>query len=1845
MSADGNTFSVNVESLSQSVGGLTSQEEALLGQLLALFPIPRPEHAGQLLAAIGRIAASVPWFEAASGFPAIADVAAALEARFTERFGPLERPDVADRLTGSNYLLTRALVGKEPEPMPGPESLRAALLACGLHWLATGKRRRTSLEFLGMAIRQVTEHHLRPSGRQSPLLPYLKALGGADSLPRFITASAVLVELNYETVSPAWRKDFLPTLQVISDGAASWGVPPPPPPPPSPEPDPKPKPKPKSPSALDPDEEDEENDDRLTNAIRRIVAGPGGGDGGPLPGEPPDETSASALVNAIPLTRKNPDAKKVARYLASQAIWGSNYLLLTNHPDVLPLHRYRQVVRALMEEIGQQAGTTDLALGLVALLLQAITGRTARTLSSFQLLKEPAAERQKGACGLSVDHGFLELDVFWQLLSEGVDPDKATGYFRPEAAEARYFEPAGTQFRLPLPPTIADVLRPRTGTISRLAEMKDGRRDECLRLAARHLRGKVGFPLVLGDVRRSFSAHLYERCRDTALTQLIAADTLGLSDGPLHYYAPREGEVARAYWSFLNDLLRMEMPAIADPEGRREASSGVDSVDPPMPKEFEGNRRIGVAGLVTDQWAKRLASTSGSGLNSGIAGLMERGGWREIHDMLVTHLACMLMVVAGHRPVDALFQLSIGDIHLGADGGAALFRDKINDSAHDPRFVALAPCLVKQIQAYLAHLRGLAGISKVLAAHVERVLQGRAPFLFGVDEDGGELPLTIAAWRPSLPAEWRNVRLNWGRTWVRTRGVELGLSPEFAAIELGHLEAVGYPFSNASPTVPKASLTRIAPHMEKMARLMGWRVRMGIPGATPQESRPVLLPLRDWSGATSVHEAKAKKVAKQWRHEQAAKISTYRQRAEKDVLAHPVLVERGISAMWRDDPGAGKATPLTRDEAEALRDVMFEQAGDDPALGIARSWALRRILGRVNKRLEIRGQDPAPLGVFRRPVDNAFVPGMMAAVRQVEALRDHAVKLGSDPPGDWKDLPRAFARVAYVMAVFGFMEDPDQILGVLQNRAKGVAPASLPDTMLVPWGDRPDQVVALRGISALSLARLVKRYPDAVVPDLEALNEALVGFLPDWALPAKGRKFNDPLKLLCGTVGLANRFELSPAARYALDPINGSTSAAMGEQLALIDGDPVGTLARDVDAAAIAEDLPSEALPMQTGTASARSQYLALRHLLPSTGKALELPLTGMTVPAHRLVGGDTRAKVIAEVSAMIAEDRPKKRLQPAVRLLALWVRQMLVDGTPQTVDPSDRTIETYLTRIGATLVEWFGSSALVDLDEVELEEAYLAAILAGATNRPQAAAAILRFHQCAELHYPMPEVDMSQVMSYLRDGQQSVDANLILPQERAEILTRSAARADSGSQNADKDSGRVLRQAAAALPLYAYGAMRRAEVLGLKVGDNWTDGEHTTIRVRRNRSRRIKTRAARRSVSFNQQRRPGIARFEQWVAMDSLRQQAWQRDRAFVFSPLVSPGSAEGRDAIALACSEVAAEVTGRGNERLHRFRHLVAFELLVPLFLSPKDSEWMATLPIQGHGEEWSDVLLPRNLLGRVVEIGHADWRVTLRCYIHVQWLLRSRQDAAIGEQYTHRRVVAFATGLTLQAVDKVVQQDKGKHPGGAWLDHFRDVRLVPSRLQSDVPSSQAAARYWSAVELDALFSLADRMKSLDHAVMSSGGNRVDVENLRRCLAVAEKRLGRRLFHESAAGVPSGKRRRVVRELDGDLKRKLLDWMGGGSEDGALVMRDLIELMSPLDAATISGSVGAIQKLELWLQENSDVDCDRNETGDGLAELLVRKLLPESADDSGELSSGLSLAQVIKGATAMAWISSRLR
>ena len=260
-------------------------------------------------------------------------------------------------------------------------------------------------------------------------------------------------------------------------------------------------------------------------------------------------------------------------------------------------------------------------------------------------------------------------------------------------------------------------------------------------------------------------------------------------------------------------------------------------------------------------------------------------------------------------------------------------------------------------------------------------------------------------------------------------------------------------------------------------------------------------------------------------------------------------------------------------------------------------------------------------------------------------------------------------------------------------------------------------------------------------------------------------------------------------------------------------------------------------------------------------------------------------------------------------------------------------------------------------------------------------------------------------------------------------------------------------------------------------------------------------------------------------------------------------------------------------------------------------------------------------------------------------MQWLLRSRQDAAISEQYTHRRIVAFVTGLTLPAVDKVVQQDKGKRPGDAWLDHFRDVRVVPLRWQSEAVPYQAAARHWSAVELDALFRLADRMKSLDRAILSSGGNREDARRIRHYLRIPEQRIGRRLCSDSVAGQPVGKRKRVARELDSVLNQELLDWMGGSDGEGALVMRDLFESMSAKDGDTIVGSSESIDTLQRKLKKRHSVGCSLEEVWEGFAGLKVNKIVSTESGDSTDRKTGMSLSQEIKRAVAISWISSQLK
>lgn len=1794
------------DSVCEKAGGF-GELEPWVRQTLSLFPVPSADLAAPLFEALLRVARAVPWLEDALGDEAVVRLAAVVDRLTTEE--TIERADAVDSLIGS-YDLAGTFVGTEAMPRQGPESLRAALWVCHAHWSKAGARKSGVVDAFAAAIRNAVKNRSSSATEKHPVARHLAAIGKSSSLEEFLAATSVFLTSEQASIRDAWGP-ISSHLAGLQDGNSNAPLVRPP--------------VRKQPVATGFNEDEEI--EALISGVRRMTGQPDG-KAELLPGEPAAETASPCHVSPLTGTPSNPDASRMARYKARQVVWNQNSLLLTNHPDVLPAGVFKQTLKILVEELNATEDA-DLRLGLAGLLLEAVTGRTRKSLAAIKLV-DRFDQGLAGNCELSLAESAFRLRAFFA--QDSADPN---GYFRPTDEQAMHLESVAETFLLPLPTVVSRALGGRR-VLESLLSSKAKSLEGWIRDAAGHVSQILGMRITAGQVRRSFSAHLFESCRDTALTQLICADTLGQSEAPSHYYAPRASYVSGVYWALLTSMFDTDEPGLD--AGRSEV-------------------RVGSRLLIRHDVAREMTSSLGAILHTGVEKLVSDHQIQRVHEAMVAQMGCMLMTAGTHRPVDALFQLKLTAIDR--ESGAALFQDKVHDAAHDPRLVALPSCVLRQLKAYLAHLAGLAGSVPKLVPHIRDVMAGRAPLLFAVDDSGQHVPLSIASFAASLPPVWRELPLNWGRTWVRTRSIELGLAPELASIELGHLEAVGYPFSNGSPTEPAAFITAIRPFMDRVAAEQGWVVRHGI-GDVAEPDFP-LVPLRAWASSVRKHEQAAKDLAKAWRENQKARMKDYRRRAEEYVFADKAIVGAGIDVLHANKTGPWSKHSLRKVEAEALRDAMFEDAGDDTALGLARADALHRILRLVNKRVGMQGQEPARLVLLRRPVDNAFVPEMMEAVRQVRALREAALKRSDQGPGDWKDFALACARVAHALAVFGFCDDPVQIEGVLAHRSRLARSAALDDAVLAPWGADSTQVLGLRGLAALAIARLAKKYPDQAVPSRQEINKALATLLPEWAVPTSRSAANDRdlLALLCETVSVANRLELSPAARLALRPQSGSVCAHPLEQIALLDADPVYSLNRDWEDADESTTRDRDVISGKR-TGNARSQYLTLCRVIPTPGKDLELPLTGQEIAADQLIFAGTRSKVIAELTARLALTDPKTVLQPIVRLLATWVLEMLEKGTQAKSNPADRTISTYLTRIGGGLVDVFGNSSLTDLDDAELEDAYLAVVEAGHDARDKAAAAILDFHDCCSRNFGLPELDLSEVRAYLASERRSVDACLVLQVERDAAVSRliehgkdSAAGVSEGRQYM-----RVVRQAAAAMPLYAFAGARRSEVLGMKFADVVVEENGTAwARIRANRSRRLKTRAARRTVQlFETVPRSTVEQFAGWINADRSRLHRWRHEGAYVFSPLENGRLATGRSAIANACLKGLAEVTGRQQERLHRLRHLVAYEQITPIVLSDLDREALGhVMPQKPLAER--DVVLPRDMAAQVITLGHAHWVTTLRCYYHLPWLLRSNADAVIRKRYMNRRGAAAVMGLTLPAVDRISQQSKPTPAARAWLDHVLAPRVVPKPVDPPIaPEAGQSSKRWKAIELGWLLAHVERTGSLESALTVMGGHPDEAVRIRKEFLSFERRLGRRLVGgEWIASVDMP--RRIIRDLT--QASSLEGWWSvfdSGNTDERMRLSQLAEQvfgwMAPGDGDAIRLQAEAIDRLVELLAKAGipESSVERQELELGYWAIRVVRTSKRGKEDANEETKEAEvpakryLGLAVKRALGVIWVSNRL-
>lgn len=1758
-----------VDDPSKYFGSLQPDQVAWLKKLVLRFPVPRAECVPDLVHAVARLTANVGWWGELVEGPVIANTARNLAESAASRAGlvKLTRKDI-DADYGGAYLLTQALLVPTGDLAPAPvEALRASLLACHWHWFGTPGEHKTATTALGAAIRGIG------SGRLGPRL--LRRLGMAQTLEDFLQAATGLKTSGIETLEVAWRNAFEPELTRL--GQLSWKPPvdpavaspgpagpapvdPPPPDVSGPaEPDPPYKPPgPRPPGSTGKGKAESGEDeliDKLQRSIRRGKGPRPAGAPAPMAGEPAEEVTSTVLVSSLPEAPTHEDADDVLAHQVRQAIWNTNYLLLPHHPDVLPLADYRQVVGGVLGLLKRQDLGPGLQAGGVGLLIQALAGRTPRSFKAISVMADAKGEHDPLRMDVLLKDGALRLSCFWQVPGPGFEPS----HFQPEAGQEDFLEAVRQDFHLLLAPTFADALAQHADALRLLVSRPVEEIESLLRQAAVEVREAEGVAFTIGQLRASFSAHLYEACRDTAATQLICADTLGQSMAPLAYYAPRAKALAQSHWSFQQDLL-----------GTAEG----------LPKYPLGEDRVGSRLLVRKSKAQAMARAPSRAFHYGLAKLIDERRLAEVHQAMVSQLAGMLMAVATHRPSEALVALTVRDFLIGKEAGAALFRDKVHDAAHDPRLVALPAIVCRQLEAYLDHLGGLAKIAPLAKTQVSDVLKGKAPLLMALSEEGSLQELDLRSLKALMPPEWQVVPMNWGRHWMRTHAVEEGLSPELVSLQLGHLEAVGYPFSGASPTEPWRFVEAVAPRWDALARRQGWQVVRGLPGTDSAGLIPQP-PLRAWAKVIKDHQAAQRAEAKLWRDAMKAGLRAYREEAMQVALGHPELIDAGIVAKFEDCRSGLDRHELTRADFERIRDEVYEAAGEDLALAIARANAVCHVAKVVNQRTRQLPETPGKVFSLRRPLDNAFIPGMMVAVRQVEGLREHLATLATQSPqGRWADMASACACTALAMVLFGYCEHPEQIRGALARRGQLKRSATLQDAVLVPWGDNPHEVLGLRGNAAIVLARLNWKRPDDDLPPWEEIDARLKDLLPGWALGGRETKSGDAgtpvLDLLCETAAVANRYELSPAARRANARIGGATPAHLREQLALLDGDQVGSLQRDWEGSEQAPKTGGAPIPPGVRKGNARSQYNALCGLFPSDMKDTELSATGEVIASADAVSLASRAKLVKEIETLLQADQPERRLQPLVRMLASWCVDLILNGTPRKEVPALVTVKDYLTRIGGPLVEIFGQSSMADVDEAELEEAYLVTIecKTSKTNlRQRTAAALLLFHGYAQAQFDLPDVDLSGVKLYLGDDPEALaDARLVLPRERDAIADHLEAAAEAAEGTKTLAEVRVLRQARQAMPLFTAGGLRRGEGLGIQFRDVGVSGDQLRVRVRPNSSRRLKTVRGRRVITLPAAATAvGGMHLAQWIQTERARLTRANLETAFVFTPADAPFDAKARFEIADICLNAVREVTGRPSARLHALRHLVAMEDTTTVFLSAPDlaalQDALRLVPVP----TLKDVALPRDLLGRVVGLGHVDPKTTLIHYHHLGWLLRSRSDLWINERYASRATLAPLLGVSLHALDWALKQRPGRDRVLAWLDVGADVRNVPSSpvqgSTSNAPSSSGGdpAWRWTASELGAILDSVARVGSLEKALLVQGAPASAAASLRQAVLPLERRLGRRLLEEVGRAPAEGKsaRRRIRKLGGGEALEELWRWFDADDEECRSTLAGMAESM----------------------------------------------------------------------------------
>lgn len=1282
-----------------------------------------------------------------------------------------------------------------------------------------------------------------------------------------------------------------------------------------------------------------------------------------------------------------------------QRIYGSNQLIIRSHIECLSDAEAMLFVGALNARIGLAIADTDSKTGwlCVLLALTLITGQSVRTWNVLEICLNDTGKNAQGNPQLLLSEGILRLPI--------IRPD---GAFKPTESMRSMLEGVSQTVDLHLPPSLRSWLESilRIDKPQWSIEEKDLRSE--LDELVSELEPDVGTGISLARVRLTARARIRQVTNDLASTMLICGDTFGLSTASLYY--------TNVNLSVLEEQFRISAwPLFKD--------------EPVNSNQINHNLRVGSELLVTTKTAHSLAWSKNDVTKAIHAKNNIDNNLVIKHNNLVDHILKMLMATTGHRPTSALFELTRFDFDTTKH--AAVFSDKQCDPAHLYRYLPTPDLLSVQLDKYLNHLRffvGSSDINQELKEQAQAAILGTGPIFFHLCPKAKPFLLKFSAWRKTLPSNWQEIPLNWGRTWLASRGREAGIEADHISIILGHLEAVGYPFSNESPLEP-AQLSRVTSGpLGNLARSSGWITRNGL-NSSPDKNNQLLElgPLKNW-----VNERKqVADLSKEYKVEQQQVLrSTLRSNREAGekivitslelVLQQPMVEFESLVGLKGNRTVNDKASAeeftitLTEEDLENTQNKIDEVTAQNKILQIAAHNALHRYLKCAKKKLKWNCPIPSPWLAPATLEPTPFFPGIFRATNQIHALRQHfgqipvKVPIGSTfTPFEW-----ACGQTIIAMCIFGFIDSENQIYEIINGRQSAVRSSAINDLLLVETGVAK-RVVGIRGIASLALARLKMEYPDNILPNVDELNSVISFQLPS----TLSGNSSDVINRLCATVSVSNIVELSSLARKSLKQISGCVAMSVARQRQILE-DGFG-LPEEITVDSPANHAVINELPMKRRSSSkSHEQYRKLRDTLyigegPKTFNNTEEHLTQANIGAFR-------NPLCRELTAFLKNED----LDPLVACIGAFALHLTTNGTPKTNFPAWSTIYTYITSFGIDLVDIATDVDFLNLEEEEFIDLYQDVIDRKTTNKSRwlAARELVNFHRYLQAHHGFENVDFSDLEGLGERPEIQVDAEVIQPKEFAiglEIMNSQAVAYDL-MENTNLNSLRTNRQLEVYGLLLRHSRARHNELSALRFKDVLANYDSVILFIRSSRYRRLKTPAACRIVDISNRATPHQrAIITNWINAEKIRLGNSWKDTLPILGLLEAPKDRlPSREIRELTLSALADAIGCR--TKIHRSRHLGACEDMLGIWLSDEDLKAIInasmTIHLPSHEIQRPSVLLPRHTRELSLGMGHRRSSTTIINYFHIPWALTSRAHHGLSEYFnSHVASVALGTGYS--------------------------------------------------------------------------------------------------------------------------------------------------------------------------------------------------------------------------------------